>query len=253
MANEFETGRAFMHSPHFADAMQNSDEAKQVAQPPLGNPVTGTLIELPAFDHLGKAPYTKLLDTRRSERKLTQKAITQEQLAFLLWSAQGVQEVRGNKRFATFRPVPCGGARHPFETYIAVQHVEGLEAGLYRYVPLEHVGEKRVAIEHIAGLADYETRIPMAFSGQTWAAKSSISLFFSAVPSRTEWRYAEASHRLMLIDVGHVGQNVMLSAVALGLGSCCIAAYDQASCDEVLGLDGEEEYTVYAVAVGTLG
>jgi len=222
MANEFKTGRAFMHSPHFAEAMQNSREAMQIAQPALGHPVSGRLIELPTFDHLGKAPYTELLDTRRSERKFTQKAITQEQLAFLLWSAQGVQEVRGNKRFATFRPVPCGGARHPFETYIAVQQVEGLEAGLYRYVPMEHVGEKRVAIEYIGGFTDYETRIPAAFSDQTWAAKSSVSLFFSAVPSRTEWRYAEASHRLMLIDVGHVGQNVMLSAVALGLGSAAL-------------------------------
>jgi nitroreductase len=58
------------------------------------------------------------------------------------------------------------------------------------------------------------------------------------------------AHRVMLIDLGHLGQNVMLSAAGLGLGSCCMAAYDQTLCDETLGLDGLTEYTVYAISVG---
>ena len=48
-----------------------------------------------------------------------------------------------------------------------------------------------------------------------------------------------------------VGQNAMLSAAALGLGSCCMAAYDQQVCDNVIGLDGVDEYVVYGIAVGT--
>jgi nitroreductase len=54
----------------------------------------------------------------------------------------------------------------------------------------------------------------------------------------------------MLIDIGHVGQNAMLSASALGLGSCCLAAFDSAKCDQALEVDGTDEYTVYVVTVG---
>jgi SagB-type dehydrogenase family enzyme len=76
-------------------------------------------------------------------------------------------------------------------------------------------------------------------------------LFFTCLPYRGEWRYAEMAHRVMLIDLGHVGQNVMLSAAALGMGSCCFAAFDSTQCDKALGVDGFDEYTVYAVSVGT--
>jgi nitroreductase len=57
----------------------------------------------------------------------------------------------------------------------------------------------------------------------------------------------------MLIDLGHLGQNVMLSAVDMGLGSCCIAAYDQRLCDAFLEIDGVDEYTVYMITVGSIG
>jgi len=254
MNEQIRQNRRSMHCPHFKESMRESDQSKGIPHPPHSHPVRGELIELPAFDALANnAAYTDLLDTRRSVRAFTDKAITGAELAFLLWSAQGIQSYRGANQVATLRPVPSGGARHPFELYVAVQNVEGLNPGLYRYVPLAHMGEKRAAVEYLGGFEDYETRIPALLAGQTWAGTAPLVLFFSAVPYRAEWRYQEASHRVMLIDLGHVGQNVMLSAEALGLGSCCCAAYDQALCDAALGFDGEQEYTVYAVPVGTPG
>ena len=252
MNDQIKQNRKFMHCPQFRASMSESDQAKGSPHPPHGHPAGGELIELPPFDSLAKnTAYADLLDTRRSERAFTEKAVTGAELAFLLWSAQGIQDFRGANQVATLRPAPSGGARHPFELYIAVQNVEGLSPGLYRYVPLAHVGEKRVAIAYLGAFADYEPRITALLAGQKWAAQAPLVLFFSAVPYRAEWRYKEASHRVMLIDLGHVGQNVMLSAKALGLGSCCCAAYDQALCDEALGLDGEQEYTVYAIPIGT--
>jgi SagB-type dehydrogenase family enzyme len=90
------------------------------------------------------------------------------------------------------------------------------------------------------------------FAGQSWAEKSSFILLFTCLPYRGEWRYRQMAHRVMLIDAGHAGQNAMLSASALGLGSCCLAAYDAAKCDQALGVDGTDEYTVYAVTAGSL-
>ena len=245
----FENNRKFMHCPSFKGIMSESDQSKGIDPPPFSKPITGEVINLPPFDDVVTTPdYRDLLDTRRSLRNYSGKAMTQAQLAFMLWSAQGVQSYRG--QLATFRTVPSGGARHPFETYIAVQSVEGLEPGLYRYLPLENVASKQVAIERLGSLEDYTNKITEMLAGQAWAAKAPVVLFYSCVPYRAEWRYVDAAHRVVLIDLGHLGQNVMLSAVTLGLGSCCMAAYDQESCDKVLGFDGLNEYTVYAISVG---
>ncbi|MCL2527881.1 MAG: SagB/ThcOx family dehydrogenase [Defluviitaleaceae bacterium] len=244
--------RKFMHCPKFKNVMETSDQSKGIDPPPFSKAITGDIVTLPAFDGVLTTPdYMQLLDTRRSLRSYNEKPMTQAQLAFMLWSTQGVQSYRGN--VATFRTVPSGGARHPFETYITVQAVDGLKPGLYRYLPLENVGEKVVKIEYLGPIADYKEKITGMLAGQAWAAKAPVILFYSCVPYRAEWRYVQAAHRVVLIDLGHLGQNAMLSAVALGLGSCCMAAFDQEACDEVLGFDGLDEYTVYAISVGAEG
>jgi len=252
MNEKIKKNRQFMHCPQFMEIMKESDQAKGVPHPLHSHEVRGSLIELPSFDAIAQnSDYAELLDTRRSKRVFTEKPVTGAELAFLLWSAQAIQNFRGENQVATLRPAPSGGARHPFELYIIVRSVDGLDPGIYRYAPLAHVGRKRVSIEYIGAFEDYEARITSLVSGQKWASKAPLVLFFSVVPYRAEWRYGEASHRVMLIDLGHVGQNVMLSAQALNLGSCCIAAYNQALCDEALGFDGENEYTVYAIPIGT--
>ena len=249
--SEIRNNRDFMKAPDFSAVWKTSDQSKQLPHPAHGNAVTGTLIQLPKFDRLAPdVTYTDLLNTRRSERAFTDKSLTQEELAFLLWSAQGIQSFRGADKLGTLRPVPSAGARHPIELYAVVQNVKGLASGLYRYAPLEHVGEKLVAVEFLGAFGDYENRITNMLSGQRWASAAPIVLFLSAMPYRTEWRHSTAAHRLILIDVGHVGQNIMLSSAALNLGSCCIAVYDQKLCDEALGLDGENEYVVYVIPVG---
>ena len=70
--------------------------------------------------------------------------------------------------------------------------------------------------------------------------------------ARTEWRYAEASYKVIALDAGHVCQNLYLACEAIGAGTCAIAAYNQALADELLGIDGDEEFTVYLAPVGKI-
>ena len=251
--NEIKKNRMFMHCPCFKESMAKSDQQNGVKHPSYDVHITGEFIELPAFDDVVTCPsYLDLLDERRSVRAYTDAPVTQEQLAFMLWSAQGIQATRGEGGVATFRPAPSGGARHPFELYFAVKNVEGLEPGLYHYVPAKHIGEKKVTIERLGPLFDnYETHMNDLLVGQKWAVTAPVILFLSCIPYRAEWRYSNISHRVMLIDLGHVGQNLMLSAAALGLGSCCLAAYEQKLCDEVFSFNGIDEYTVYVLTLGT--
>ena len=214
--------------------------------------VKGDLITLSPFSNecIKHSGYPELLNIRRSKRKYTDTPITQSQLAFMLCSTQGIQALK----LKTSRSVPSGGAIHPFETYIAAKAVEGIDPGIYRYVPEENIGENRVTLEVVSTLDDYEDKSDDMLLGQSWAAKAPVVLFYTYMPSRSKGRLNEvtAAYRVMLIDLGHVGQNAMLSAAALGLGCCCLIGFDQGICDSVLGIDGVNEYTVYTISVGAV-
>jgi len=244
--------RSFMKCPEFYSVMQNSDQSKKLTQPPLCKEAKGEIINISAdFDKvISQKAYSKLLDIRRSERVFNaSEPMSQAELAFLLWSTQGIQEIRGES-YAALRPVPSGGARHPFETYAVLRNVQDLKPGIYHYLPQQNVGSKDVSIEFLGELDNIDSRIVEMVAGQKWVAQTSALFLWACVAYRGEWRYGTLSHRVLLIDAGHVGQNAMLSASAMGIGSCCIAAYNQNTCDKLLGLDGYDEFTVYACAFG---
>jgi SagB-type dehydrogenase family enzyme len=73
---------------------------------------------------------------------------------------------------------------------------------------------------------------------------------WTALPARTEWRYAEASAKVIALDAGHLCQNLYLACEAIGAGTCAIAAYDQERTDALLAVDGTEEFAVYLAPVG---
>ena len=252
LVKEIMQNRDFMKCPDFSKGMLESDQQLKLPQPPVDKAAVGEIIQLPAFDDvITCGAYADLLDIRRSVRNFSDKAATQAQLAFMLWSVQGVQGFMGETRYASKRPVPSGGARHPFEAYIAAFNVDGLKPGLYHYLPLENIGEKSVSIEFLKEIENAGDTVVESLAGQKWAANASFVVYFTCIAYRAEWRYSKMAHRVALIDLGHVGQNAMLSAAAMGLGSCCCAAYNTEACDKLLGVDGKDEFTVYAIPVGT--
>jgi len=72
------------------------------------------------------------------------------------------------------------------------------------------------------------------------------------VAYRAEWRYGTHSHRVALLDAGHLCQNLYIAVTALGLGTCGIGAFSHDECNRVFGIDGNEEYMVYTAPVGTI-
>jgi len=93
-------------------------------------------------------------------------------------------------------------------------------------------------------------RAAAACLGQRFVALAAVVLFWTAIPARMEWRYDLAAHKVIAIDAGHVCQNLYLACESLGLGTCAIAAYQQEACDGLLGVDGDEEFTLYLAPVG---
>jgi len=180
-------------------------------------------IELPAVEGDSDVPVEKALRTRRSVREYTNETLDIETISKLLWAAQGVTEERYGLRTA-----PSAGATYPLELYVATAE------RLARYNPTEH--DLTVTLEE-----DVRAALAGAALGQMWVEKAPAVFVFAAVVSRTAARYGERAERYVKIEVGSASENLMLQAVALGLGSVAVGAYDDEAVKKVLHLPDEQE------------
>ena len=171
MDERTEQGRRFLMGYRDDDTTEFvSDQEKKLPQPPLCKaPMGGERTVLPRdFSALleGGGLYD-LLTRRRSARIYTEGELRLLQLSFLLWATQGVRAMRG-RAYATLRTVPSGGARHAFETYLLLRHVEGLRPGAYHYLPMEH------ALEFLHPVERLEDVVSDTLCGQSWAIATTI-------------------------------------------------------------------------------
>lgn len=201
-------------------------------------------------DVVKKVDLFTLLKERESCRVYEETLISLKELSFLLWSTQGIRRFAGKARQVTFRNVPSAGSRHPFETYLFVRNVEGVKPGIYHYLPEGH------ELEVWEEKADYGEELTAALGGQGFAGTAPLTFVWSVLPYRTEWRYGLQSHKYMLLDAGHVCENLYLACEAIGCGTCAIGAYHQDLLDELLGFapgpsaESDYEFAVYAAPVG---
>ena len=180
---------------------------------------------------------------RESRRQYTEEPLSLEELSFLLWATQGVRELIRNG-LVTLRTVPSGGGMHPFETYLLVNRVEGVEPGIYRYLAIEHK-----LYQEFAGKTRIE-RIGEICNEQHFVGKGAVVFVWAVRPYRTEYRYGEDSLKDILISVGHICQNLYLACESIGAGTCAIGAYQQEPLDDLIGVDGDEEVVLYLAPVG---
>ncbi|WP_018703011.1 SagB/ThcOx family dehydrogenase [Anaeromusa acidaminophila] len=217
-----------------------------LAQPRLETEVDRELpiFNLPQPDTFPAMPvdFLAFVELRTSVREYASKALTQEELSFLLWCTQGVKQVV--PRAATFRTVPSAGARHALETYLLINRVEGLEPGLYRFLALDH------QLQQLSTEAAWPAVLSHACKGQEIVKNSAVSFFWVAESPRMTWRYGERGYRYLFLDAGHVCQNLYLSSEAVGCGCCAIGAFDDEALHDLLDLGEEERFVVYGAAVG---
>lgn len=183
------------------------------------------------------------IGNRRSRRRFSDEFLTINELSFLLWATQGLRNP--GKEPSQFRTVPSAGARHSFETRLFINRVESLSPGLYRFLPFS----SELVLEYRTD-ERFKKDLSRAVFGQKFVAAGAVVFIWTTVPYRMEWRYLESAHRVILIDAGHVCQNLYLACEAIGAGTCAIGAYDQEAIDTLLGVDGEDQFTIYLAPVG---
>ncbi len=183
-----------------------------------------------------------LLASRRSRRDFSAHTVSLEQVALLLWACQGITARHGDH---LLRTAPSAGALYPFETYVSLQGVDGVDPCLaHLHVPTFQL---EVVRRGNAGRA-----LALACLAQGFVARAAIVFAWTAVLPRCAWKYEDRALRYLGLDLGHVCQNLALAAVELQLGCCPVAAFFDDELNRVLGVDGQAEFAYYLAAVGPL-
>jgi SagB-type dehydrogenase family enzyme len=88
--------------------------------------------------------------------------------------------------------------------------------------------------------------------GQEMLGQAAVCFVLTGLFQRTRWKYHERSYRYVLLEAGHIGQNLYLAATSMALGACAVGAFLDDTLNALLGLDSEEEAALYLITVGKL-
>jgi SagB-type dehydrogenase family enzyme len=179
---------------------------------------------------------------RRSQRDYLDRPLTQAELAALLWATQGITGSTGGYHF---RASPSAGALYPVETYLAVHRVEGVAPGIWHFHVLDF------ALELVAA-GDFRQPLVDAGLSQGFLGKAGAVFIWTGVLNRARWKYRERAVRYLFLDAGHLCQNLMLAATALGLGVCPVGAFFDEEVESLVQVDERDEVALYLASVGPL-
>jgi SagB-type dehydrogenase family enzyme len=186
-----------------------------------------------------------LLSKRRSCRDFAQREILLEQVSALLAASYGAvapDRVSGQTPFIR-RTVPSAGGLFPLELYAFTQRVAGLEDGVYHYDVIAH------SLQQLRRGNLFPTLEPM-FYAYPFLKDANIVVAMAAVFLRTQKKYGPRGYRYILLEAGHVGQNLCLRGIELGLATLCAGGFVDSALNELLGLQPKQEGVVYTVAAG---
>lgn len=188
--------------------------------------------------NLKKSILKEVFDDRKSSRKTSYKLLTISNIANILYYSAGIKNTK-DYRFPN-RFYPSAGARYPLEIYILPFNSD-LKKGIYHYYLKNHSLEK---------LLDFDNFDYNKYFNQTWIKKASCLILITAMFKRTTLKYGDRGYRYIMIEAGHLGQNIYLVCSALGIGCCAIGGYKDDRLNQLLDIDGIDEAIVYAIAVG---
>lgn len=188
------------------------------------------------------ADFFDLIHQRRSRRNFTRVPVTKRELSLLLKYSCGITGPLGDGR--NRRAQPSGGARFPIEVYPIVFRASGdLAAGLYHYDVKNHqfvvLWEREFTDDDIGELFTYP-----------WMKDAAIAFVMTSMFWKSQHKYGERGYRYILLEAGHIGQNLYLVSEALGLKCCALGGTRDEALERLIDIDGVTESVVYAIAAG---
>ncbi|MBC7329686.1 SagB/ThcOx family dehydrogenase [bacterium] len=188
-------------------------------------------IILPPPKTKGEMSLEEAIWRRRSVRRFSSAPLPLEAISQILWAGQGISD-----KYTRFRTAPSAGAIFPCHLYAL------LPEGVYKYMPDEH----KLSLH----LRD-DLRSPLAEASlyQDFIAEAPLVIVITAELSKTMARYGTRATRYVYMEIGHIGQNIQLQAVALGYDSVCVGAFQDEKVKSLLSLPTPEE-PLYIIPVG---
>jgi len=207
----------------------------------LGGP--GPSVALPPVDPGG---VDELAARRASCRAYRAAPLPLATVAALLVSGYGVVEVvsGANNSQLVRRTVPSAGGLFPLELLVFLRRIDGLDDGVYRYVPVGH------CLDLVQPGDLFETVLAPTLYAYPFIEQANGFIAIAAVFDRTQRKYGPRGYRYMLLEAGHVGHQLSLRGVELGLGTLCIGGFTDAALNAALGLDPQRAGVLYGVGFG---
>lgn len=189
--------------------------------------------------------FQSVVRARRTIRRFGPAPLGFAALSSVLDLSYGVtgESVHPGGLIARHRAAPSAGALYPAEIYLYARNVDGLAPGLYHYAP-----EHRSLSEISAG--DHLAVVWHACCRQDYAQQASAIIFITGVFARTKRKYGERGYRYVLLDIGHLGENLCLAATATGLAITTTCAFYDDDVNRLLGVDGLDEAAAYVAFLG---
>ena len=194
---------------------------------------TSELVRLPTPRREGSMSIEEALVRRRSVRSFRDGDLTPAEIGQLLFAAQGITDQASGHRAA-----PSAGATFPLEAYVVSRR------GVYQYDPSSHA-------LRLVRAGDRRGELAAAALHQDCVRDASIVIALTAVSARTAGRYGARADRYVQLEAGHAAENVLLQAVALGLGAVPVGAFDDDAVRTVLPTK-KGEAPMYLIPVGRI-
>lgn len=198
---------------------------------------TRTVISLPRPRKSSKRSFEQCVAARESVRDFDGSALRLSELGQLCWAGHGLTQPE-EERYA----VPSAGGLYPLKLYLLANNVARLRQGLYRYLPDTH------QLQCVRPGSFAEALVDIAYD-QTWLQDSAVVFLIVADRRPTKKRYGRDATRYVLIETGHVGQNILLQASSLSLGATTVGAFSPARIKKLFKLSSAET-PYYLLAAG---
>ena len=206
-----------------------------------------TRVKLPTIESIDQNSRTfdEVIFSRRSVRNFADLDLDLNDLSKLLHQSYGITgQLPGKDGFRqNLRSAPSAGALYPAEIYISIRKVAGVEPGIYHYNVPNHELELLIP-------GDPTDKVLEVCCGQEHSRQASVVILISGVLARTKLKYGERGYRYVLLDIGHLGQNLYLSCTAMELAVMTTCGFFDDEANKLLRIDGVDETVMYVAFIG---
>lgn len=225
--------------------INSSHQIHQLISKPFDHYLGYPRVMLPREFEPTQQSFEDILVSRRSMRYFSAESISLKSIAKILYLSGGITASQTDREGITWflRPCPSGGGLYPIDLYLVALRVEDIPKGLYFYFPKDHCLEQ-VYTEDLAEKLKQATYLHETIE------QAAAVIVLCARFLRIKFKYAERAYRFVLLEAGHIAQNILLTSQAEGLGSLVVGGFADDILNEILRVDGVRDAVVYMVVIG---